>query len=182
MKTLKKTPTAIIIMLAVILTSGVLGCRRSLLSLRKAAEDYFYSGENGDGDSIQSDLEYIGATASNFKTIAVRYIDSDDRLISELNSARSALASASTIPEKHAAASELFDAVTALHGALDPKVMNSTDRSFRSSLYDDINSAMLRISHSGYNDAAREFNSILDSFPASLISGLVGIEPIQLYG
>lgn len=169
-------------MLAVILTSSVLGCRRSLLSVRNAAEDYFYSGEDGDGNSIQSDLEYMVATASNFKTIAVRYKDSSDQLISELNDARLALASAKTISEKYVAASELFDAVTALHGALDPNEMNSTDKSFRSSLYDDITSAMQRISHNGYNDAAREFNSLLESFPASFISRFVGIEPIQLYG
>ena len=60
--------------------------------------------------------------------------------------------------------------------------MNSTDKGFRASLYDDIKSAMQRISHNGYNDAAREFNDILEHFPAKLIADLVGVEPIQLYG
>lgn len=168
-------------MVAVILASGVLGCRRSLLSVRKTAEDRFYNGD-GDGSSIQSDLEYIGATANNLKTIAVRYIDSNDKTITDLTEARAALASTKTISDKYAAAQRLYDAVTALHDALDPDKMNSTDKNFRSSLYDDIRSAMQRISHSDYNDAAREFNSLLDRFPAKLVADVAGIEPLPLYG
>lgn len=182
MKYLKKTPVAILIMAVVIIISGVLGCRRSLLSIRNSAEDLFYSGENGDGNSIQSDLEYIGATANNLKTIALRYIDADNTMIIELNSARSALTSAKTISEKYQSAQTLFDAVTSLYDFLDPNEMNSTDRSFRSSLYDDIKSAMQRISHNGYNDSAREFNATLEQFPAKLVADLVGIKEIQLYG
>ena len=177
MKLLKKTPVAILIMVVVILASGLLGCRRSLLSERKSAEDLFYSGE-----SIQNDLEYIGATAGNLKTIALRYMDADDLLITDLNDARSALTSAKSISEKYEAAQRLFDAVTNVHDALDPNKMNSTDKSFRASLYDDIKSAMQRISHSDYNDKAREFNELLEHYPAKLIADVVGIEPIQLYG
>ena len=74
--------------------------------------------------------------------------------------------------------------MTNLHGALDPGQldMNSTDERFRSSLYDDISSAMQRISYNEYNDAARAFNSALGGFPAALISGLIGIQPAQLFG
>lgn len=165
-------------MVAVILASGVLGCRRSLLSVRKTAEDYFYGNEN----SIMSDLEYIGATAINLKTIAIRCIDSNDKTITDLIEARKNLNLAETVSEKYVAAQRLFDAVTALHDALDPDKMNSTDKNFRSSLYDDIRSAMQRISHSDYNDAAREFNSLLEHFPAKLISDVAGIEPLPLYG
>ena len=182
MKLLTKTPVAIIIMVVVILASGMLGCRKSLLSARKTAEDYFYSGEGGDGDSIQSDLEYIGATANNLKTIALRYKDADDQLIIDLNTTRSALTSSKTISAKYEAAQKLFDAVTALHDSLDPDKMNPTDKGFRASLYDDIKSAMQRISHNGYNDAAREFNDILEHFPAKLIADIAKVEPLQLYG
>ena len=165
-------------MVAVILASGVLGCRRSLLSVRKTAEDYFYGNEN----SIMSDLEYIGATAINLKTIAIRCIDSNDKTITDLIEARKNLNLAETVSEKYVAAQRLFDAVTALHDALDPDKMNSTDKNFRSSLYDDIRSAMQRISHSDYNDAAREFNALLGHFPAKLVADMAGIEPLPLYG
>lgn len=182
MKYLKKTPVAIFIMLITILLSGLFGCQKSLLKLQKNAEDFFYSGEDGDGNSIQSDLEYIGATANNLKTIALRYIDADDARIKDLNSARSALTSSKTISDKYSASQTLFDAVTALYDCLDPNEMNSTDKSFRSSLYDDIKSAMQRISHNSYNDVAREFNSLLKQFPAKAIAELMGIKEIQLYG
>ena len=177
MKLLKKTPVAILIMIAVILASGVLGCRRSLFTARNEVEDCFYSGE-----SIQNDLEYMSATANNLKTIALRYIDADNLLITDLNDARSALTSEKSISGKYEEAQKLFDAVTALHDALDPEKMNSTDKSFRASLYDDIKSAMQRISHNSYNDKAREFNELLEHFPAKLIAELVGIGPMQLYG
>lgn len=182
MEILKKSPVAITIMIIAILLSGLLGCRHSLLRERKAAEDYFYNGSDGDGYSIQSDLEYIGATANNLKTVAVRYIDSADPLITALTEARGSLSAAKNISEKYTAASNLFDAVSALHDSLDESKMNSTDKGFRSSLYDDIKSAMQRISHNGYNDAARDFNSILEGFPAKFVAKLTGINQIQLYG
>lgn len=181
MKLLRKSPVAISIMIITILLSSLLGGWRSLLKEQKAVEDYFYNGPRGDGYSIQDDLEYIGATSNNFKTVAVRYIANDDPLIIALTEARLALASAKTIPEKYLAAATLSDAVAALHDSLDPNKMNSTDKGFRASLYDDIKSAMQRISHNGYNDVAREFNQIIETFPAKIIAKFVGIKPAQLY-
>lgn len=168
-------------MIIAILLSGLLGGRRSLLKVQKEVEDYFFNGSSGDGYSIQDDLEYIGATANNFKTVAVRYIANDDPLITSLTEARVALTSAKTISDKYLAAANLSDAVSALHDSLAPDKMNSTDKGFRASLFDDIKSAVQRISHNGYNDAAREFNSLLESFPAKFIAKLVGIGPVQLY-
>lgn len=182
MKLLTKTPVAAIIMIAVIILSALFGCRRSLLKEQKTVENYFFNGIDGDGYSIQNDLETICATSVNMKTIASRYIEVTDPLITEMTNARQALTDAHTVSEKYTAAMNLYDAVTTLYNSLDPNMMNSTDKGFRASLYDDITSAMQRISHNGYNDAAREFNSILESFPAKYIAKLVGIEPAQLYG
>lgn len=184
MSLLKKRPIAILIMIAAILLGTLIGCWRSLTAEKQKVEDCFYSGSLGDGYSIQSDLEYINATAGNLKTVALRYLAADSPAITELNSARSALIEAETVKEKYIASISLYEAVTNLHGALDPGEldMNSTDERFRSSLYDDISSAMQRISHNEYNDAARAFNSALGGFPAALISGLIGLQPAQLFG
>lgn len=182
MKLLTKTPVAAIIMIAVIILSALFGCRRSLLKEQKTVENYFFNGIDGDGYSIQNDLETICATSVNMKTIASRYIEVTDPLITEMTNARQTLTDARTVSEKYTAAMNLYDAVTTLYNSLDPNMMNSTDKGFRASLYDDITSAMQRISHNGYNDAAREFNSILECFPAKYIAKLVGIEPAQLYG
>lgn len=169
------------IMIAAIILSSLIGGRRSLLKEQKAVEDFFYNGPDGDGYSIQSDLEYIGATANNLKTIALRN-DVSESLISSLTEARQTLSAAKSISEKYVAASLLFDAVTAIYNGFDLGHMNSTDLGFRSSLYDDISSAMQRISHNGYNDAAREFNALRNEFPAKLIAGFFGIAPAQIYG
>ncbi|MBQ8510281.1 MAG: LemA family protein [Clostridia bacterium] len=182
MKILQKQPVALLIMVVVIVLSCLLGCRRSLLALRQDVEDCFYNGEEGDGFSIQADLEYVGGTASNLKTVALRYISADDPAVVRLTEARNALTAAKDIPGKYAAATELSDAVQVLYDSLDPSKMTSTDKNYRASLYDDISSAMQRISHNEYNDRAREFNAILDGFPANLIVRIVHIDPIQLYG
>lgn len=185
MKLLTKTPVAILIMVVVILASGTLGCRRSLLSARKNAEDYFYNNlaEDRYNESIQTELSIISGIAINLKNIATpRYIDSNDKVITDLIEARKNLDKTESISEKYTAAQRLFDAVTALYDSLNPDTMNSTDKGFRASLYDDIKSAMQRISHSDYNDTAREFNSLLEHYPAKFIAEIAKIEPLQLYG
>ena len=59
--------------------------------------------------------------------------------------------------------------------------MNTTDRGFRASLYEDINSTLDRISHNGYNAAAQKFNNILNAFPAKQIAELIGVDEMPLY-
>ena len=59
MKLLTKTPVAVIIMIVSIVLSAVLGCGRSLKKERSNVEDYFYNGEDGDGYSIQNDIETL---------------------------------------------------------------------------------------------------------------------------
>ena len=182
MKLLKKRPAAILIMIAAMLLSVFIGGRRSLDAERERIQEYFYT--IPDGYSIQSELDYISATVNNFKTVATRYIEADDAYIVQLNEARAKLSAAETVSDKHEAAGELHAIVTALYGHLDPArfpKMNSTDKSFRQSLYDDIVSAMQRIEENAYNRMADEFNEMLEDVITGTIARFTGITPLPIY-
>ena len=184
MKLLTKTPVAVIIMIVSIVLSAVLGCGRSLKKERSNVENYFYNGEDGDGYSIQNDIETLCANVNNLKVIALRYTDSVPGLeekITAMTDARRALTEVKNIGDKYAAVQEVAARVTEVYNALIPEDMNTTDRGFRASLYEDINSTLDRISHNGYNAAAQKFNDILNAFPAKQIAELIGVDEMPLY-
>ena len=168
---------------AAMVLSVFIGGRRSLSEERRRVEALFYTDPES-SISIQSDLEYIGATASNLRTVALRYLSADDPYIVQLNSCRNALDAAITLEDKHDAAAELFGVVEALYTYLDPAQhkMNSTDKSFRNSLYEDFQSAMKRMEENEYNVSAREFNEMLGSSFTGFIADLTGIDEIPIYG
>ncbi len=184
MKTLKKTPVAILVMLVVIALSSIFGCYRSLLELKDAAEAYFDVSSNVDlaGGSIQRELETICAVTINFKTIASRYLDVSDSRLTTLTLARQSLSEAVGVGEKYIAAMRLREAVDAVNESLEGYKMNSTDKGFRDSLYDDIQAAYARIERSSYNDAASEFNMALTSFPGYYLVGWMSIPTLESFG
>ena len=183
MELLKKRPIAILIMIAVMALSILIGGRRSLAAERARVEALFYAAPDN-SISIQSDLEYIGATANNLKTVALRYISADDPYIVQLNTLRTTLDHAKTTEEKYDAATELFFVVEALYIHLDPDAfrMNSTDKSFRNSLYEDIRSAMKRMEENEYNEEARAFNEMLGTPLTGAIASFTGIREVPIFG
>ena len=167
-----------------IIFSSFLGCGRSLKKLRQDVENYFYDGDEGDGYSIQNDIQTLSANVNNLKVIASRYTDTVDGLeekIERMNDARRTLTDTKDIDAKYSAVSALIDEVNSVYNALVPEDMNKTDRGFRSSLYEEIMSTVQRISHNGYNDKVLKFNAILDKFPAKQVAKLIGIKPMPLY-
>ena len=183
MELLKKRPIAILIMLGAMVLSVFIGGRRSLQAAREEIMEYFYTGSDGSSYSIQDDLEYISATAGNLKTVALRYMDGSDPYIVQLNDSRATLDDAQTPEEKADAANQLFGVVSALYAHLDPAEyrMNSTDKSFRSSLYEDISSAMQRIAENEYNTLAEEFNDMLETKLTGTIAKFTGIGKVPIY-
>ena len=114
----------------------------------------------------------------------MRYTDSVPGLeekITAMTDARRALTEVKNIGDKYAAVQEVAARVTEVYNALIPEDMNTTDRGFRASLYEDINSTLDRISHNGYNAAAQKFNDILNAFPAKQIAELIGVDEMPLY-
>ena len=160
MKLLKKTPVAVIIMLAAVLLSFFFGSVYSLSRERGAIMDGFESGTD-EIVSIQYELDYIAQNARNLVSIAGNYPDMADS------------------DAKAAALNELVPAVETFLASLNPADMKPVDRDYHSTIGSDINASLSRISSSSYNDAVAEFNERLESFPVNLTAGLFGVTALE---
>ena len=174
---------AIAVMLLMIIISIPFGGYRSLNKLYKEVNRTFYQGVDGDGLGIENDLNNRIDNSYNLVTIAKKYIDSENDVIKNTLKAREELVNSQSIAEKYRANLSLTEAVEELYTALGDESLglSDQDKTYRRSLYSNLTSRNDTISHDGYNDKAAEFNSTLESFPASLISRLVGINKAELF-
>ena len=178
---IKKRGIAWLITIIAIIVSSIIGAGSSLNKLRQEAESIFYLGEEKDGAGIQHDLEMIMSDCYNLTVVASRYMNENDKLISAVRKNREALSLAKTPGEKYRQAQNLLSSATELYIHLGDIHLSEKDNSFRSSLYANINSHNIIISRSTYNQHAREFNNILKSFPANILSFVAFVSPLELY-
>ena len=170
-------------MLLMIIISIPFGGYRSLNKLFKEVNRTFYQGVDGDGLGIENDLNNRIDNSYNLVTIAKKYIDQENAVIKNTLEARAELVNSKSIADKYRANLRLTEAVEELYtalGAVEPK-LSEQDETYRRSLYSNLTSRNDTISHDGYNDKAAEFNNIIEGFPASLISRLVGINKAELF-
>ena len=177
----KNSGFACLIMIIMIVSGTLAGSRGSLMALRGAAESVFTLGARGDGIGVQSDLNERMSAAYNMVVIARKYLPEENALIQNTLSAREKLNSAVGVKEKSSANKALTIAVKDLYDALSSMALNDADSRYPQSLYTDFRSSADRISHDPYNGKALEFNKILARFPASVLGGLSGVKPIELF-
>lgn len=179
MKLLKKTPVAVIIMLAAVLLSFFFGSVYSLSRERGAIMDGFESGTD-EIVSIQYELDYIAQNARNLVSIAGNYPDmADSDALGQTDTALNELTSAKSVSAKAAALDKLVSAAEILLASLNPADMKPVDRDYHSTIGSDVKASLSRISSSSYNDAVAEFNERLDSFPVNLTAGLFGVTALE---
>lgn len=181
MEKLKDRKLAAFLMIIMIVLGTAFGSHRSLMKLYKSAEDVFYNGENGDGFSIQHDLDDRFEESLKLVKIAQKYPSIDSKYIDDVMYARDSLKNAETIKEKSKANSELDAAVFALYNELGTQELSDLDKEYRISSYGTFNSYGDTISHSSYNSIARRFNDTLNKFPASLLGKLTGIHELDTF-
>jgi hypothetical protein len=181
MEFFRKRSIAWLITIIVIIASTIIGAGSSLNKLREEAISIFYLGEEKDGAGIQHDLEMIMSDSYNLTVVARRYMNEDDKLISAVRKNREALSLAKTPGEKYRQAQNLLSSVTELYVHLGDMQLSEKDSNFRNSLYANINSHNIIISRSTYNQHAREFNNILKSFPANILSFFAFVSELELY-
>lgn len=169
------------IALILVVASALLGSTLSLGSLRHTTDQMFYNGVQGDGQSIQSDLDSRMDNAYNLVTIARKYMDADDPSIQAVLTARSTLADAQAPSAKCAANTQLTEATGSLYQALGNLSLSTTDGNYRKRLYTNLTSANDTIAHDGYNDQAATFNQTLQGFPTAALSRVVGIAPLEYF-
>lgn len=179
---MRKRITALLLMTVMICTGILIGSRRSLEKLRDATDQVFFSGVLNDGYSIQSDLDKITEDSYNLYTVAKNYIGETDPLITGLLSARDELTNAVTPSEKFKANEKLLEAVTALYFKnKEASGLTETHSRLAAQFYTEILSRNSTIKNDGYNDAARKYNAVLKSFPASYLAAFTGVKPAELF-
>lgn len=187
MKLLQNKPTAILIMIVMILAGTLIGSHNSLARLSNKAESVFYSGVNNDGLCIQSDLDKRSELARNLVAVSSSYLLQDSTALTLVSSARDQLEAASTIQEKSEANKALEEAVFNLYSLLDKEGITKKEELINNfsknptRIYTDFRSFGDTINHDEYNDYAKEFNEVLTGFPSNMLSKLTFIKPLELF-
>jgi len=177
----KKRTNAWLITIIVVILATTIGAGSSLNKLKKQAESIFYIGEDMDGTGIQHDLEMIMSDCSNLTVVAGRYMDKEHNLINAVRKNKEALGAAKTPGKKYREAQNLLQSAVELYIYMGDLSLSEKDRNFRNNLYVNINSHNIIISRSTYNQHAREFNNILNRFPANILSTVAFVSPLELY-
>jgi len=178
---LNNRKTAMAIMAILILFSSLTGTQRSLSSLQQKALRIFELGADGDGISIQNDLNERASLAYNMVTIGRKYLEEENALIQNVLAAIDALTEAEGPKEKYKANLTLDKAVTDLYHVLSQMELRDVDKPYPNRLYTDFNSRNDTISHDPYNQEAAAFNEVLETFPANVFSSIFGIRPLELF-
>lgn len=98
-----------------------------------------------------------------------------------VSEAIAALEEADTIAERYKATQSLTAAVENLYSYAENLTLSQTGSDDFRYKYKNFSSALLRISHDGYNDAAYAFNEEKSGFPAALICAIRGIDDAELF-
>lgn len=133
------------------------------------------------GESISAELQEMRSNAATLVSIAREYEDANQAYIDEMDAALNALTDAESVHDKYQASIRLSDAVEDCYSDLSGLTLSDMDAQDARYKYKNFTSAQLRISHDGYNEQAAGFNQALSRFPASLLGGLIGLEPLGLF-
>lgn len=176
----RKSVFAIVLMIIMICIAPFWGTAESLDDLRDDCISELYNDSNG--FSIDTAADTIYDSANNLITIAEKYTDTHPSLsykIDELKIAMTSLYntySDARIPAAKAVVQPAEDLTEALKSIS----LEETDAKYPDMLLSEIKSQQDIIKRSSYNDSAREFNKIKNSFPASLFSVMSEIKALKV--
>ena len=177
----KRNSFAIAAMVLMIAVGTLAGSHNTLMGMRNKASTIFIAGVRGDGIGIQGDLREREGKAYDMVMIARKYLPEDNALIQNVLKARDALNAASTVKGKAAANRALETAVKDLFDVLSGMTLSESDARYPQSLYTNFRSRGDTIGHDPYNAAAAGFNDVLAGFPAGVLGGISGVQPLELF-
>lgn len=175
---------ALVVITALSLSGNAL--EKNALEMRDDVIKVFYTGVNGDGLSIDSDLKSRAKDAYTLYGIANRYAQIDASLAEKALAAQKALDEANQLPQteirkRSDANAALTRAVEDLYTALGNAPLSDADRRDAKSVYDDFKSHGNTIGRDPFNDLATQYNmdvrKMYSGFPASLIGSIKGGAP-----
>lgn len=181
MQLLKQRKVAWTITIIVVLAASMLGASLSLGGMRADAEAAFVDGVSKDDPGIQFDLDWLLELSGNLLVVASRYVAADDAELTAVADARSTLETAASPKTKYEAADRLVSRSSALIYTLSQMNLEDRDARYNQSIKADIESRWLILGRNPYNEIASEFNDVLKQFPASVLSKLVSVKPLELF-
>ena len=109
-------------------------------------------------------------------------LGADEALVESVRTAAAAVAEGGEdLDARHAAYQELLTAVESLYTAL-TQAHDYTELVDARLAYNDFKGAVNLIQNDQYPVMASEFNRKLEKFPANLLAGLFGVEPLNTFG
>lgn len=166
-------------MMIVVAIFGLGGYR--LARQYQQTSEAFYLGVNGDGFSIDRDLQTRADSAYNLYTVASRYLEANDPTLTALLAAREQLLGSESISDKYLANQALENAAMAVYDLLGTYPLSESDAAYREGLISEMRSANATISHDGYNQLATDFNQQRAAIPARWIAALWGLDALQYF-
>lgn len=183
-----RTLAWVVFALAVVFALSLSGnaLERNAMEKRDDVLGVFYTGVNGDGLCIDSDLKQRAKDAYALVGIANRYPDIDASLVERAAAAQKALDEANALPRTQIKARSdanraLDQAIENLYTALTNEALSGVDQREARSRYDDFKSHGSTIGRDPFNELAAQYNvdaeKMYSDFPASLIGGIKGGAP-----
>lgn len=177
-----KRVLAVVVLVFAILASLLIGCWKASVDMNNNLKDAFRSGVNSDGYGIQSDIDIICSNASAIISVSQRCGVADDSLISSAKSAYENMKLAESVSEKRKCLDILTDSIYDLYGEIKNNVkLSDADLRLVKQCEGEIQSRLITIESNGYNDEVAKYNRKLSSFPANIISQLLGIKEAEMF-
>ena len=177
MKLSENRPLACGVLALVIAGTLFIGGGNALSSKAKAVDALFYASS----ESISAELKELADNAVVMNSIAANAKGVNETYVTAVNDAVDALRGAAGVFASADASHGLTAAVENLYSNVSNLKLSDKDAEDFKYRYRNYESALLRISHDGYNDEAKAFNAEKSGFPAGLISAVRGLHDLELF-
>ena len=182
MNFLKSHRGAMAIAALVIALSVLFGFHRSATAARAAVEEQFYTGADGSGYSIASDLDQRRAAAQNLLVVAGRYLDEGDMAMADVAAAVRELERADSPADKYVWNQALEENTEALRAALADQALTEKDAGYVENLRAELAGRADAIRRDPYNQRADQFNhTVLGVFPANLLKRITFVRDAEAF-
>lgn len=131
---------------------------------------------------VENQMQRRADLIPNLVSTVKGYAAHESTVLSEVSEARSKLVGAGSAQDKDAANTELSGALSRLLAISEAYPELKADTQF-SALTAELSGSENRIAvaRRDYNDAIREYNSHVETFPGNIIAGIFGFKPMQQF-
>ena len=179
MKQLQKNSVATLIFVVVVVLSILMSGHIKLNKEAQKVLDVFYYGERNDGLSIYSDLDDLTKCTRDIISLTQKVVDPGTEELVLLNKAVAAMQSADDPSEYYEAYSTIIDVIDDV-SALFVYYCQDDDLSMMFEDYAAIfASKMSTIGYDPYNRYVREYEKLIDQFPAKWIAKLTFVQEVK---